>query len=176
MDKMPISKYKVIVALLFIAFYTLFFGYLLFFKNTHPFILLGVGALLVVWSLFVIGISFAGLKRPRNYGKVAIVGIFAGGLVIFITLVFSWEPLSYLRNQSMFTALEPACNGQTFPENPAFQENGYNPLVAIDPPARAGKWSVKPIGLGWTSENPNEITLIACFHEGDILKQTCTYT
>ncbi len=173
---MTMSKYKEFVGLLLVVFFILFFGYLFFFENAHPFIVLGVGTLLIVWSLIVIGISIVGIRQPWNYGIGAIGGILAACFVILTTVVFSREPLYYLQYRSMFTAFEPACNGKAYPENPAFQENTFNPLFAIDPPAKAGKWSANPIKLGWVSENPNEISLVACFYEQDILEQTCNYT
>ncbi|PKN95130.1 MAG: hypothetical protein CVU44_00150 [Chloroflexi bacterium HGW-Chloroflexi-6] len=170
------SKYREFTGILLICFFILFFGYLFFFDYVHPFVLVGVGAFLIIYSLFVIGVSIIELKRSWNYSKGAIVGIFLGIFVVLATITFSWEPFYYLKYQAIFNTFEPVCNGHTYPENPIFQENEFNSLVGIDPPNKVGKWSVYPIRLGWASNNPNDVILVACFQEHDIIKETCNYS
>jgi hypothetical protein len=170
------SKYREFTGILLTCFLILFFGYWFFFDYVHPFVLVVVGVFLIIYSLFVIGVSIIELKRSWNYSKGAIMGIFFGVVVILAALVFSTESIYYLKYQALFNTLKPACNGKPYPENPNFQEQGYNSLLAIDPPNKAGKWSVNPVMLGWVPENPNKVTLIACFHEYDTLVETCNYT
>jgi hypothetical protein len=170
------SNYHTFMTILILSYLVFFFAYFFLIDQVHPFVMLGASAIFAVSSLVLIGLSVIRLIRFWHWEKDGFLGIFFGILVVLFAVVFSLESFTYVKYQALFNNFKPACSGHAYPENPVFQENEFNALLGIDPPQKAGKWSANPIWQGWASENPKDVTLVACFHDYEILKETCKYT
>ncbi len=152
-----------------------FVVFLIGLDKIHPFIMLGIGALLMVWSLFIIVMAIIGLIQTKSRRLDGVMSIFFGLFIILFVGVFSMEPFFYLKNLSKMNTFAPACMGQAFSENPIFEQSQYNPLLGIDSSNTPGKWSKYPAMMGWVPDDANDVVLVACFKESERLIETCRY-
>lgn len=169
------SRLTEIITFLFVGFFATLAADLFFVDYVHPYIVMGICVLFIFISIIAIVLSIVKLSRKLLSASAGMM--FMGfSLVVSVTsIIYLRDPLRYLEYQPVAKGFQSLCSGQPSLQSDTLEQKNYHSFIAIDTPDMQGKWMMHPLDLGWTPKNPEDVELVGCFRESQMLIETCNY-
>ena len=170
------TRLNEVLALLFVGFFAALAADLFFVDNVHPYVEMGICALFIILSLIAVVLSIMEMSKKMLSVSAGVLFIGFAIIVSAISIIYLRSPLRYLEYQPVARNFQSLCSGQPSLKPDTLEQKKYQSFIAIDTPDMQGKWMMHPLDLGWTPKNPEDVELVGCFQESQILIETCNYT
>lgn len=170
------SRWNEVLGILFVGFFAALAADLFFVDYVHPYIVMGICILFIFLSLITVVLSIVAMTRKLMPASAGVLFIGFAIIVSVTSIIYLRSPLRYLEYQPVAQSFQSLCSGQPSLQPDTLEQKKYHSFIAIDTPDMQGKWMLPPLDLGWTPKNPEDVELVGCFRESQMLMETCNYT